>query len=388
MFGFCPVNIPIWDDLEPQPGPRLEGTQRADVCVVGLGGSGLTVLEELAGRGLAVAGIDAASIGGGAAGRNGGFLLAGLGKFYHRTVVRYGREIAAALYRETLEEITRQEAGLPGVVRRTGAVRIAADEAEFADCQAQATALRADGFAVEDYRGPEGEGILLPDDGVMQPLRRVRAMAARLQDQGVRLYQDSPVWKVDVGEVATEHGTIRCDTVIVAVDGKLEQMFPELGRRLRTGRLQMLATAPAPEVAFTRPVYRRFGQEYWQQRPDGSIVLGGLRDDVQALEWTSASDPTRELQELLDRYLREHLKVRAPVTHRWAASVAYAADSLPVIERIRNKTWVVGAYSGSGNIVGALSARAIAQMALGQPSQWAGLVERARFAPGTSTAWL
>jgi gamma-glutamylputrescine oxidase len=52
--------------------------------------------------------------------------------------------------------------------------------------------------------------------------------------------------------------------VVVAVDGCLEDLMPELKGRVRTARLQMLATAPAPEVKFTLPVYRRYGYDYWQ----------------------------------------------------------------------------------------------------------------------------
>ena len=44
---------------------------RAQVCVVGLGGSGLAALEELRTRGVEVVGVDAVAVGAGAAGRNG-----------------------------------------------------------------------------------------------------------------------------------------------------------------------------------------------------------------------------------------------------------------------------------------------------------------------------
>jgi gamma-glutamylputrescine oxidase len=72
------------------------------------------------------------------------------------------------------------------------------------------------------------------------------------------------------------------------------------------------------------------------------------------------------------------LKVNAPVTHRWAASVAYTTDGLPVLEEVRERTWAVGAYCGTGNIVGALSARAAARLACGQTSDWADLLAAAR----------
>src|SRR5213075_3334012 len=103
----------------------------------------------------------------------------------------------------------------------------------------------------------------------------------------------------------------------------------------RTARLQMLGTAPAPEVKFSRPCYSRYGYEYWQQRPDGSIALGGFRDRALAGEWTLESEPSAFIQGLLEQFLREHLKVRAPITHRWAGNVAYTENGLPVLEELR-----------------------------------------------------
>jgi len=267
---------------------------------------------------------------------------------------------------------------MPAVVRRTGSLRIAADAAELAECRKHLAALHYCGFPAEFYRGPEGEGLLLPTDGVMQPLQRVRAVAQRLRQREGRLYESSPVKKIVPGSVVTDRGTIYCDTVIVAVDGRLEAIFPELRGRIRTARLQMLATAPAPEVSFARPVYFRQGYEYWQQLPNGSIALGGFRDQALEREWTSDDQPTELIQGLLEKFLRGRLKVRAAVTHRWAASVGYTPDALPILEEVSPRTWAVGGYNGTGNIVGVLSARAAALLACGQPSRWADALALAR----------
>lgn len=372
------MNLPIWEDRDWRPLPRLEGPVRADVCVIGLGGSGLAAMEELGALGVSAVGVEAGEVGAGAAGRNGGFVLAGLAKFFNETVVQFGETTASSLYRLTAREIHRQAEEMPDIIRLTGSLRIAADAAERADCQKHLAALRYCGFAAEAYAGPEGEGILLPTDGVMQPLRRVRAIARKLRQRDALLYEGSPVRKIVPGSVVTDRGTIFCDTVIVAVDGGLERIFPELSPRVRTARLQMLATAPAPEVSFPRPVYWRHGFEYWQQLPDRSIALGGFRDHALEAEWTHSAEPAEPIQGLLDQFLRGHLKVRAPVTHRWAASVAYTNDGLPVLEQVSDKVWAVGAYCGTGNIVGALSARAATRLACGQTAEWADLLAAAR----------
>lgn len=371
-------HLPLWDDHVWTPLPSLAGEVRADVCVVGLGGSGLAALEELAELGLKAVGLDARGVGAGAAGRNGGFVLAGLAKFYHETVAQHGRGTAAGIYRLTAEEIARQSADLPGVFRLNGSLRIAADAAEQADCRLHLAALQADGFPAEAYAGPEGEGLLLPTDGVFQPLARVRRMADRLRAQGVPLFEHSQVRELRPGCVATAAGIVRCAAAIVAVDGRLEAIFPELEGRVRTARLQMLATGPAPEVSFPRAVYRRQGYEYWQQRPDGCVAFGGFRDHALEEEWTDRTEPTDFIQGRLTDYLRRKLKVRAPVTHRWAASVGYTPDGLPVLEEVRPGVWALGGYNGTGNIVGALCGRAAARLATGKTSEWARLLAAAR----------
>ena len=69
------LNDVIWND---SAWPALESLNHAvscDVCVVGLGGSGLHAIHELLQHGVDVIGIDAGMVGSGAAGSNGGFIL-------------------------------------------------------------------------------------------------------------------------------------------------------------------------------------------------------------------------------------------------------------------------------------------------------------------------
>ncbi|MET0396047.1 MAG: FAD-binding oxidoreductase [Longimicrobiaceae bacterium] len=357
-------NKPVWDDHPGLALPRLQGDVEADVCVVGLGGSGLACVGELLGLGARVVGIDAGPVAGGAAGRNGGFLLAGTYHFYHDAVERYGHARALRLYRLTLAEMERMAAETPEAVRRTGSLRVASSAEEADDCRAQLDAMRADGLPAEAYEGPEGRGLLIPTDGAFHPMLRCRTLARRAVEAGARLFERSPALSVAGTEVATERGRVRCGRVVVAVDGRLDAVLPELAGRVRTARLQMLATAPAPEVSVPRPVYARWGYEYWQQLPDGRVALGGFRDHAEAEEWTHAAEPSARVQGLLERFLRDGVGVRAPVTHRWAASVGYTADGLPVLEETRPGVYAAGGYSGTGNVVGALCGRAAAQLAV------------------------
>lgn len=367
-------NLPIWSDGTSLGLPPLRGEVWADTVVVGLGASGLAAVLELLARKKTVIGIEAGSVGSGAAGRNGGFLLAGMHAFHHQVVKSHGRAAAEEIYRLTMAELDRVATETPEAVRRVGSLRLAADDAELEDVKAHFDALRTSSFAREWYEGPEGRGVLIPGDAVYQPLVRCRQMARRAMALEARLHESSPALEIAGDHVRTREGMIRCERVIVCVDGGLELVLPELARRVRTARLQMLATAPAPEVKFTRPVYWRYGLEYWQQLPDQRIALGGFRDKGGEEEWTINATPTDVVQEHLERFLREHLKVTAPVTHRWAASVGFTADGLPVVEEARPGVWAAGGYSGTGNLLGPLCARTAVSLAFGERTPLAELL--------------
>src|SRR5581483_7334628 len=159
--------------------PTLSGDVSADVCVIGLGGSGLSCMHALLDAGKRVIGIDAGEVAAGAAGRNGGFLLGGLAMFHHDAVERLGARMATAIYEETLNEIDRIAEETPDAVRRTGSLRIAVDDAELEDCARQATAMESAGLPVELYDGREGRGLLFPRDASFDPALRCELLARR-----------------------------------------------------------------------------------------------------------------------------------------------------------------------------------------------------------------
>jgi glycine/D-amino acid oxidase-like deaminating enzyme len=375
-------NVPVWDstgvELSRRPTfPRLTTSIHADVCVIGLGGSGLACLTELLRIGLRperVVGLDAMAVGSGAAGRNGGFLLAGTAAFYHDAIRLFGHERAQRLYELTIAQIDDIANETPDAVRRTGSLRIAWSDAERADCAEHLDALRSDGFPAEAYNGSEGVGLLVPTDCAFDPLRRVRTLASRVAASGTRLFEHSRVLEITSDGVVTAGGRVRCNRVIVAVDGRLGALLPELQPRIRDVRLQMLATAPTVEITVPRPVYARWGYDYWQQLADGRLVLGGFRDEAGESEWTTDATPSEQVQTRLENFLREELHVCAPVTHRWAATVSYSTTGLPVFEETRAGVIAAGAYSGTGNVIGALCGRAAARLVTGERPELAELL--------------
>lgn len=370
-----PLNRSAWDTPGWKPLPPLSGSIETAVCVVGLGGAGLAAVRGAIDRGLAVVGIDAAAVAGGAAGRNGGFLLAGLAAFHHRARALLGRDRARRLYECTIDELDRLAAETPAAVRRVGSLRLATTPEEWRDCEEHLAALREDGLPGASYLGPEGRGILIPTDAAFNPLQRCRELASQLLTRGARLHEHTAALAVEPGAVHTPAGTIRAGVILLASDGHLARLVPSLGNRVRPVRLQMLATAPAPDVTIKRPVYARFGMEYWQQLPDHRITLGGFRDLGGDDEWTDDPGPSERVQEALERFLRHSLGVQAAITHRWAATVCYTREGiLPILEEVQPGVWAIGAYNGTGNLVGPLCARAALELAVEGRSEVGGLL--------------
>ena len=186
----------------------MTGNENCDVCVIGLGGSGLSAVKALQESGAQVVGIDAGDVGAGAAGRNGGFVLAGLAEFYHDEVRMLGREYSLKRYKETMHELDLLFKEYPHCTRRIGSLRLAADAKELEDCKKQFEVMKADNFPVEWYKGPEGEGLLVPTDGVFNPMVRARTLATRAKDLGARLYGKSTAIQISGKRVVTDKNCI------------------------------------------------------------------------------------------------------------------------------------------------------------------------------------
>jgi len=344
--------------------PLPPGVHHTGVVVVGLGGSGLSAILRLVERGRTdVIGIDAHGVAAGAAGRNGGFLLAGAAPFHHQARAAWGADPARAIYRLTEQAIVRLARRHPGVVHPVGSLRLAADEQECSDLDAHEAALREDGFAVE--RLDRGR-LHIPGDAVMDPARRVVALAQEALQAGVRLHV-ARARQLGAGHVETERSEIHADHVLVCVDGALPCLLPKAlhPAGLRTVRLQMAATAPEQRRVAKHAVYHRYGLDYWQQRPDGRVFVGGCRDLGEPAEHEvppnppPATLPTDAVQRGIERLLRDVIGTRAPVTSRWAGLVSYTDDQLPVVIERAGISWI-GGYAGTGNVLGCLLGEALA----------------------------
>jgi glycine/D-amino acid oxidase-like deaminating enzyme len=249
--------------------------------------------------------------------------------------------------------------------RRVGSLRLAFDEAEHNALRREYDALREDGFAVEWveelpepldrlYRG----ALLHPPDGVIHPARWVRRLATRAHDAGAELRPSEPVTLA----------LLDAPTVVVAADGFTASLLPELAAVVRPTRGQVLATEPLPELRYLQPHYARGGYDYWHQRPDGRLVIGGSRDAALDEEQTAVEATTEAVQARIEELATRLVGEPPRITHRWAGIWGTTPDELPLVGPVpgRDGVWIAGGYSGHGNVLGLACGDLVARAVLGE----------------------
>ena len=370
---------PYWleDELVPRPSPRHEG--RVDVAIVGAGVTGCAAALRLADAGLSVRVHDERGVAEGASGRNGGFALRGGASRYDVARDTYGREQASELWRWTERALDRME-GLAGdALRRPGSFRLAVDDEERDGIRLEYEALRDDRIPAEwldDLPGHlEGKftgGIHHPGDGALQPARWVRRLAALAAEAGAEIREHEHV---------DDLAALDADQVLVATDGYGHGLVPEVAEAIWPTRGQVIVSQPLDHVLYDRPHYARHGFDYWQQLPDGRVLLGGFRDVSILDELTDVEVTTPAIQASLEQYLGELIGETPRVSHRWAGIFGLTQDMLPLVGPVpaREGLWIAGGYSGHGNVLGFACGELVADAIRGEASPQLELFDPARF---------
>jgi gamma-glutamylputrescine oxidase len=331
--------------------------------------TGCSAARRLAEAGLRVRVHDARGIAEGASGRNGGFALAGGAARYDVARETYGADQAAEYWRWTDVALDRMIELGSDALRRTGSYRLAADEEEREAITLEYEALRQDGFDVvwlEDVPGGAAGrfhgAISNPNGASIQPARFVRRLAALAVDAGADIRERDQVEDLDA---------LDAERVLVATDGYGHGLVPELADLIWPTRGQVIASEPLDRVLYDRPHYARQGFDYWQQLPDGRIVLGGFRDVSILDELTDVEETTPAIQASLESFLHELAGGEVEVTHRWAGIFGLTQDMLPLVGAVPGRdgrVWVAGGYSGHGNVPGFACGELVADALLGDTS--------------------
>jgi glycine/D-amino acid oxidase-like deaminating enzyme len=372
------VTTPYWLE-EPAPRlPRGDLTEHVDVGIVGAGVTGCACALALAEAGLRVRVVDTRRVAEGASGRNGGFALRGTAAPYDEVVASFGRERALALWRWTEDEIDEIERLAGDAFRRVGSLRLAADHEEREDLRDEIEGLWADGLEAEWVDAPDGplEGrftaaIRHPSDGVLQPARWVRRLGGLAADAGAEIVE---------GHLVSDLAELRAPTVVVATDGYPSGLLGELEGLIVPTRGQVIATEPLAERLFEVPHYGRHGFDYWHQAEDGRLVAGGFRDVALEGEFTADEDVTDDVQRSIERFVDDLVGRELRIDYRWAGIFGLVLDFVPVVGRVpgAESAWVVGGYSGHGNVLGFACGRLVARAILGDRDPLLDLFEPAR----------
>jgi gamma-glutamylputrescine oxidase len=370
-----PASYWLAEPAEPIPVPP--GDQRPDVAVVGAGVTGCACALALAEGGLRVRVHEARRVAWGASGRNGGFALRGAALPYHVARRELGRERAAQLWILSELYLDRMEELAGDALRRVGSLRLT-DAEELDDVRAEYEALREDGFEadwVDRLEPPLADlfvgAIQHPGDGALQPARWVRRLAAQAVAAGASIVEESRVESLDA---------LDADHVVIATDGYTRDLLEPLDRAIRPVRGQVLATEPIPRRLFDCPHYARHGLDYWQQTPEGNLVLGGRRDASLEEESTGEEAVTDAVQRALEGLAEQLLGEPPRIAHRWSGIFGATEDRLPLAGPIpgREGLWVAAGYSGHGNVLGLACGELVAGAILGRPPPELQLFDPAR----------
>jgi gamma-glutamylputrescine oxidase len=381
--------------------PALAGHADADVVIVGAGVTGLACALRLAESGAAVVVLDAGRCGAGASGRNGGFASAGTGLSLSDAAATIGRPAALELHRATTLAIDEMlalaaERGEAEAVRRTGSLWLASAE-EAPGLQSAVAELTAAGVDCREapalvpapMRPHYPRAAVFPGDCELQPARWVAALAFAAVSAGARIHERSPALAIESRPgglgVRSRAGTASGRAVVVACDGLIPQLVPELTGIVYPVRGQMLATAPLADPVLRLPTHSDHGFVYGRPTRDGRLAIGGCRHADLEAEYTDAARPTAPVQRALERFIAARMGLAGvPVTHRWAGIMGFSADLLPVVGEIpgRPGLHVAGGYSGVGNVQGVVCGRMLADAIGGRPAPLAAALAVGRFAAG------
>jgi putative aminophosphonate oxidoreductase len=381
--------------------PALEGDERADVAIVGGGYVGLWTAIAITEREPAcrVAVVERDVCGGGASGRNGGFVLSWWAKL--PTLVRlFGVESALSVARaseravESIGEFCERH-GIDAHYRRAGwlwtattSAQLGAWESAVAACERLGVDayLRLSPAEVAARAGSPVHlaGVLERCGATVQPARLVRGLRRVALERGVRVFENSHVVTLEHGtppRIRTARGSLVAERVVIATNAWAVALRA-LRRALVVVSSDIVATAPMPdrlrEIGWTGGEAITDSQmmvDYYRTTRDGRIAFGkggwgialgariGPRFDRDARRARLATADFHRLYPML---------ADVPIEQDWSGPIDRSADGLPLLGRLGGREEIVYGVGWSGNGVGpsVIGGRVLASLALGAKDEW------------------
>ena len=379
--------------------PALTGSDRADVAIVGGGFLGLWTAILLKERepSLDVVIIERDICGGGASGRNGGFVLSWWPKL--STLVKLvGEREAVELAQASEDAIGEIEAAceqyaIDAQFRRGGWLWTAATEVQRGSWAP--TVELCDRLGVHPFQqlSPEEvarrsgssvhlEGVLEPSGATVHPGYLVRGMARAAQQLGVRIYEHTPMVELDRREPAvlrTPSGVLTADKVVLAINAHAAGVR-ELHRKIVAITSDMVSTAPIPErleeIGWTGGECISDSQlqiHYYRTTTDGriafgkggwGIALGGRMGSAFDRDPKRAADVTLGFRRLYPNL------ADVAIDRDWSGPIDRSPTGIPLFGNLGGRPHLLYGAGFSGNGVGParLGGRILAGMVLGDRS--------------------
>jgi len=357
----------------------------ADVVIVGGGYVGLSTaywLSELR-PSLKIVLLDRSHLGAGASGRNAGFLTKGSATFYKTLTQHWGPEKARMLY----------EFGADSVQLAHQKVLKSSPEIRF-DKTTSLTLFQTDnhkqswnssGFNPEDFGFQWKESDELPskirnsfygayeNEGEFRvnPIQIINSLRLSLEARKIQIIENLSAFDLTSDGIVTEYNSIKCKQVILALNGYFSQFNSEFKKWVKPCRAQMLAVELEDDIDSTSLHYDSPERVYWRKDSEKTLLIGGKRVLDEKGEDGDFEKVSPVIQAGLESYLREQLKVRYKVLHRWSGIMGFTDHELPILTKIHAplETFAVGGFSGHGMGFGFKSALEMAELVTGQKTK-------------------
>ncbi|HWA90892.1 MAG TPA: FAD-binding oxidoreductase [Rhizomicrobium sp.] len=370
--------------------PALRGAEKADVCVIGAGYTGLTAALHLAEAGAKVVLLEAQSPGYAASGRNGGQIHTGHRKDQAELETWLGREHARALWEiadDAKAEVRRLVArhgidcalkdGLVLAAHNPAMLRALAEDGEHLEKTYGYSKLRmldaaesARALGSDVYPGARMD----MGGGHLNPLKYARGLASAAEKAGARIFERSRVVALDEDaagvNVRTRDGLATADRVLLATDAFTGALAPSLARYIGHLESFIIATAPLGDalnaqvlpcdaaVADTRHVL-----DYYRKSEDGRMLFAGRES-----YWSVPADIKTLVR---PRMLRVYPMLKdVAVEYGWCGTVGITATRMPHFGRLSQRISFAYGYSGQGVALATLGGRLMAEAALGAPKRF------------------
>lgn len=340
--------------------------RKCDLAVIGAGltGASTAYFARRLKPDLDIIVVDGGRVAGGASGRNAGFVLRGISRYYDNCIKQYGRAKARQIYQfgEENQALVKEFMAGHGVSLDyvgNGSYILASSIEELEELLASAELMKEDGFALKFHRqDPLDRGfygaIENTDDFGINPVKLVKALLAASEAQ---VFEQETVLHLECDgrvNLYTSSGEIEAEAVVLANNAFMPLLLKELLPHIKPVRGQMLATAPLRKRLLDRVCYANYGFEYFRQLQDLRLLVGGSRQHFAKEEEGWGEMITAPLQEVLEHYIKEYFPEAAgvPIEYRWSGTMAFTNDGLPLLGRWLGEdaegVYLAGACNGHG----------------------------------------